>query len=166
MPEVIITGLPGALAEFSEARFAHGFAAGAQEVGELVAVEARAALGGHRYTGRLEAAINVRSSGESIASVTTEIGVNDAEVPEAAPLAFGWRSHSGHQPPAAALGTWAKAKGIGGDMSESRLGFVLARAIRQHGFDFEPLHPFQRAWAVVGPRAAEIIGAAIGRTRA
>lgn len=166
MPEIIVTGLPGALAEFSEARIAQGFEAGTRELGELVLAEARTLLADHRYTGRLETSIGVRSSGGSIGAVTTEIGVNDADVPEAAPLAFGWRSHSGQQPPAAALGAWASAKGLGGGMAPNRLGFVLARAIRAHGFDFAPIHPFQRAWELVGPRAAEVIGAAIGRARA
>lgn len=163
---VIVTGLPAALEEFSETRIAAGFRAGVAELGAAVALEAELLLAAHRYSGRLEAGIATHVSGDSIAAVTAQIGVSDREIPEAGPIAYGWRSHSGAQPPADALGAWAAAKGIGGGMAPNRLGFVLARAIRQHGYVFAPIRPFERAWQAVGPRAAEIIGAAIGRQRA
>lgn len=189
--EVVIVGLPEALAEFDPNRFARGLATGMQRVGEAVATEARAIVKPHHFHGTFEQQIHAQTTGDSIATVVTQVGVNAHLVPEARPISYGWPAGRGKQPPSSAIAEWLASKpelvasigsnavtrnaggfirrsgSIASVTQDSRikgLAFVIARKIGRRGYSFAPLRPFERGWDLVARNAQAIIGAAIAKT--
>lgn len=191
MSEIIIVGLPEALAEFDPHRFVAGLRTGMQAVGEAVATEARLIVKPHHFHGTFEQQIHAVTTGDSLATVVTSVGVNPELVPEARPLSFGWKSSGGKQPPTEAIAAWLASKPelvnaagsnavgrnasgfitrkgsiaeVSQDSKIRGLAFVIARKIGQRGYSFAPLNPFDRAWDMVSRRAQSIIGDAIARS--
>ncbi len=154
--EIVVTGLPEAIASLDPHRFVPGVREGFDEVGRTVAREAAGVTLSHTFTGRSSAAIvaGVKTTGESISNLHTRVHSGRKAVGQME------RGRSGHkQPPVRRnLANWMASKGI-----DPAAGFAIARAIGRNGYRYGALHEYEKAWAAVGGEAASIIGAQVER---
>lgn len=125
---------------------------------ELIRDRARTNAAAFRYSGRLEAATNVK--GPTIIKGVTfvTVGVHGEFAPEGKTFETGWRSKSGLRPPSKSLEAWAESKGIA---DPKRAAFVIARAIGARGYSFGERHWLSSAFAEVGPAATGMVAAAV-----
>lgn len=80
------------------------------QAGMAVQAEMQRAAKPHHDTGRLERGIHVAQQGAGL-EAEVRVGISSAAVPEGRPLAFGWASKAGRQPPTEAIAAWLLRKG-------------------------------------------------------
>lgn len=100
-----VIGLQRATQLFSHQRVGEQFAIGMLRSGQEIAGEMARAAKEHHDTGRLEQQIHAEPFGFGFAS-EVHVGISTGVAPEGRPLAFGWKSESGKQPPTQAIAEW------------------------------------------------------------
>lgn len=100
-----IIGLERGKALFDAAHVGQRFGLGMLRAGQEVAGEMARSAKEHHDTGRLEQQIHATAMGEGFAT-EVHVGISTGLAPEGRPLAFGWKSGSGKQPPVQAIAEW------------------------------------------------------------
>jgi len=100
-----VIGLARATALFDSARVGRQFGTGLYRAGQEVAGAMARSAKAHHDTGRLEQQIHAQPFGEGFAT-EVHVGISTGLAPEGRPLAFGWKSTSGKQPPTQAIAEW------------------------------------------------------------
>ena len=164
-----VTGLDAVQKALSPQQFEARLHAGLTTAGNLVAAQARNIVRPHHYTGRFEQQIHVAVTGTGLSQKAT-VGVSAAQVPEARPLSYGWKSNSGRMPPIEPIAQWVakhpeispsknsytnssgfrrtrgSAASVGAESAVRGLAFVIARSIMRKGYSFPPLKVFETAY--------------------
>lgn len=185
--DVKVPDLAAIAAKISPQGFEQGLRVGLSKAGNRVALEARQIIHPHHFTGHYEQEIHTEITGSGF-NLTAIVGVSKAQVPEAAPLSYGWRSTSGRQPPTDAIARWiARKPSVGSGVSSNiltnssgfrrtngtissvssesavrGLAFVIARKIGRKGYSFAPLNVWENAWNRVRSEVGGIIHTSIG----
>lgn len=191
---VEIVGLARVRAMLDPASFGPGLRRGLERAGQLVQREERGILHPHHFRGRAEQGVHVETRGSGLA-IETRIGIAADKVPEGRPLAFGWKSSGGKQPPSSALVPWVLEK-FGGSLTNARgqalryryttkagtwaarnragasqdaqvrsIAFLVARKIGRSGYSFAPLDWAHRGLEAARPHLRGIILAALRERR-
>jgi hypothetical protein len=154
-----VIGLGRAKALFDGGRLERRWAQGALRVGQDIAGDMKAAARPHHMSGRLEQQIHAEPFGTGM-GMEVHVGISVGLAPEGRPIAFGWKSQSGKQPPSQAIADWIVRKGgLGATTNVTRtpagfqryrgtkaqisqesavrsLAFLIARKIKAKGYSF------------------------------
>lgn len=114
--EVEVIGAERVMAALDPARWS-GFGRALLRGGLAVAAEMQRAAKPHHDLGNLERNIHAEGPTGSGLNVEVRVGISTAAAPEGRPLAFGWKSSTGKQPPTEAIAAWLLRKGTVPTMS-------------------------------------------------
>jgi hypothetical protein len=137
-----------------------GFGQALLRGGLAIAAEMQRAAKPHHDTGNLERNIHAEGPFGHGLNQEVRIGIGTAGAPEGRPLAFGWKSKSGRQPPTGAIVAWLTRKGFGSGLTDSQLrgrAFVIARAIGRRGYRFGADDWFHKGIEAGRPRLRAIM---------
>lgn len=160
---VTVIGAERVDASLDPARW-HGFGTALLQGGLAIAAEMQRAAKPHHDTGNLERQIHAEGPFGSGLNQEVRIGIGTAAAPEGRPLAFGWKSKGGLQPPTAAIVAWLSRRGRAAGLTDSQLrgrAFVIARAIGRRGYSFGSDDWFHKGIAAGKPKLEAIMRAAM-----
>jgi hypothetical protein len=172
-------------ASLDPARRWAGFGTAVLRGGLAIGAEMQRAAKPHHDTGRLEQHIHATPPIGSGLNIEVRVGIGTAGAPEGRPLAFGWKSRSGLQPPTAPIMAWLKRhpeamagstptsgrgklggkalsfRSAGGEAELRSRAFLIARAIGRRGYRFGSSDWFNAGIAAGKPKLEAIIRAAL-----
>lgn len=180
---VEVIGLQKAQALFDANRLGRGFAIGLYRAGQEVAAEMQREAKPHHWHGRLEQQIHANPPTGTGLNTEVRVGITTGLAPEGRPLAFGWKSEGGKQPPSgpgSPLADWVathiagassnvtrnaagriRRKGsiasITAEPGVQRIAFLIARKIARTGYRFGSDDWFHKGITAARPRLAGIV---------